>query len=165
MKETAVFLLQEVHIQEVLLLGFLFAAAWVDYKTKAFPLWFLLVGAAVGLCLRMGAFFVFASLSAAAGGVGAWGKDLLLSFLPGVLLLLVTKVSRQQVGAGDGLLLLAAGTFLRSRFTWGLFLASLFIAAIVSVGLLLGKKKGRKQAVAFAPFVLAGYIGTLALGG
>ena len=73
----------------------------------------------------------------------------LLSLLPGAGFLTLSYISREQVGYGDGLLLLTFGVL-----TLGLILCS------VLCGVLLMRKKIRKQdSIPLVPFLLLGFVG------
>ena len=76
----------------------------------------------------------------------------------GLVMLLIGYASRQALGYGDGLLMAAAGTYLGWAGTLVLLLCSLMVAAVTSMALLAAKKKSRKDRIAFAPFVLAGFV-------
>ena len=68
----------------------------------------------------------------------------LLSLLPGAGFLTLSYISREQVGYGDGLLLLTVGIILCS----------------VLCGVLLMRKKIRKQdSIPLVPFLLLGFVG------
>lgn len=79
--------------------------------------------------------------------------------LPGVLLLVLGKVTRQQVGYGDGLVVVIMGLLLMDRETVAILLAGLFLCAIVSMGLFFrnGLERGRGLRLPFLPFLAAGY--------
>jgi prepilin signal peptidase PulO-like enzyme (type II secretory pathway) len=90
--------------------------------------------------------------------------DVLLSLLPGAAMLFLSYVTREGIGYGDGLIILAAGPAL------GIYdlLASLVTAAVLSglfSGILLAiKRANRKTQIAFAPFVAIGCFASMALG-
>ena len=78
----------------------------------------------------------------------------LLSLLPGAGFLTLSYISREQVGYGDGLLLLTVGIWLGFGQTLGLILCS------VLCGVLLMRKKIRKQdSIPLGPFLLLGFVG------
>ena len=73
----------------------------------------------------------------------------LLSLLPGAGFLTLSYISREQVGYGDGLLLLTVGIWLGFGQTFG-----------VLCGVLLMRKKIRKQdSIPLVPFLLLGFVG------
>lgn len=90
--------------------------------------------------------------------------DVLLSLLPGAAMLFLSYVTREGIGYGDGLIILAAGPAL------GIYdlLASLVTAAALSglfSGILLAiKRANRKTQIAFAPFVAIGCFASMTLG-
>lgn len=121
-------------------------AAFFDARTKKIPLWMIGVTAAVSMLA--GALFLKNGTCNA--------QELAASLMPGALLLLVALVTREAVGYGDGLLLLAAGPL----FGWQKMLlcipAALLLTTLVSVVLLACKKADRKTRIPFVPFLAAG---------
>jgi leader peptidase (prepilin peptidase) / N-methyltransferase len=76
------------------------------------------------------------------GGGSMW----LISLIPGVL------------GGGDVKLMFALGLFLGFKGILNAMVIAFFLASFVSIGLLLLKKLGRKDVIAFGPFLAAGTI-------
>ena len=137
-------------LSAVILLLILFAAAFMDFRSGQLSLWFLLGAMAAGLMLQI---FV--------GRVSV--KTLLLGIIPGGVLFLIALLTKQAIGYGDCLLLLVTGIFLGLTYTMLLFFISLLFAGGASILLLSIKKRKRKEALAFAPFMLAGYVRVLIL--
>ena len=137
-------------LPKVVLLLILFAAAFMDHRSGQLSLWFLLGSMAAGLLLRL-----------FAGRVSI--KTLLLGIIPGAVLFLIALLTKQAIGYGDSLLLLVTGIFLGLTQTILLFLISLLFAGGASILLLTIKNRKRKEALAFAPFMLAGYVSVLLL--
>lgn len=81
-------------------------------------------------------------------------QGLLLSFLPGLLLLLPVAAQKHWIGAGDGLVFLGYGAFAGIEKTLeALFLSSVF-AAVWALFLLFYKKQ-EEEVFPFIPFVFA----------
>lgn len=86
---------------------------------------------------------------------------LLTAILPGCILLMTGKLTRQEVGYGDGILLLVCGLCLGGKNAILLFVSGLFLMFPVSLILLLSGKADRRAELPFAPFLLAAYLGWL----
>ena len=67
------------------------------------------------------------------------------------------------MGFGDVKLLGVVSLFCGLSWTYSCFLYGLIAAALASVYLLAVKKAGRKYQIAFAPYLLAGYLITAVL--
>lgn len=85
-------------------------------------------------------------------------KDLFCSSIPGVLLCMLSKVSRGSVGMGDGILVMVMGIYIgiyRIIITaaWAFFLALFW-----GIGLLCLGKKNKQYAFPFIPFLMLGYL-------
>ena len=65
-------------------------------------------------------------------------------------------LSKEQIGYGDGLVLIAAGALLGVRMNLFMFLFGLFFAALKGIWLMMTKKANRKTKMAFVPFLLPG---------
>lgn len=137
-------------INESTLLVFLALAGWIDRKTLMLPVSLLAAGALAGVLINT--LTGQKSILDMAAGTGI-----------GLVMLLIGYASRQALGYGDGLLMAAAGAYLGCMGTIALLLCSLLIAAITSMALLAARKKNRKDRIAFAPFVLAGFVAMKAL--
>ena len=81
---------------------------------------------------------------------------LLLSLAPGAFLLAVSILTRGQAGAGDALLLCAAGTWSGAQSMLLCLFGALFFLSVLSVVFQLLKKPVREMP--FVPFLLAGFL-------
>ncbi|MDE7325839.1 MAG: hypothetical protein K2N63_06140 [Lachnospiraceae bacterium] len=119
----------------VLLVGF----GIVDIRKKSLsvPVLVLVLGAAVLFRLLWD------------GGIVAGGAGLLSGFL----ICAVGKISRGQIGMGDGFLLAVTGMLLGFWKNMELFLTGLFFCAVFSAGILIFFRKGRGYQVPFVPFL------------
>lgn len=128
---------------KILCMGTLAAAAYSDMKTKRVPLW------TVALLTSFGILEVVMTLT---DRTGTW-TEVLLSMAPGLLLFGLSLMSAHAVGAGDGLLLAAAGPVFGLRGIAVMLMIALGMSALVSVVLLLTKKADRKARIPFVPFL------------
>ncbi|MBR5969244.1 MAG: prepilin peptidase [Lachnospiraceae bacterium] len=118
-------------------------AAWSDLKTKRIPYW---TAALLGCCSAVQVTMALTDKTESL-------YMLLLSVLPGLLLLGLSVMSRGAVGAGDGLLLAAAGPVFGLKEILTLLMIALLLSAVVSAVLLLLKKADRKARIPFVPFL------------
>ena len=72
-------------------------------------------------------------------------------------MMMLSAATRGNVGMGDGILLVVTGVYLGGSENLALFMMGLLLSALWSLGLLLLKKKGRKEEIAFVPFLLLSY--------
>ena len=119
-----------------------------DWKYFALPMWLLLAGLLGG---AMGA--VNSVLVGEASVINAG-----MAFLPGVVALLLAYITREQIGYGDGLLLLAMGGCVGLRQTVIIVGLALGASFLVSVVLVLLKKAERTQKLPFVPFLFVGWM-------
>lgn len=80
-------------------------------------------------------------------------------FIPGILLLLLGKLSREAVGYGDGSIVLVLGLYLSFWKILGILVTASVLAGLWAVGLLVFRKAGK--AIPFVPFLLMGFLGGL----
>ena len=90
--------------------------------------------------------------------------DILLSLLPGALLLLLSFISREGIGYGDGLIILAAGPALGFYDLLTTLMTAIILSGLFSGILLIFKKAKRNTRIAFAPFLAVGCAVATALG-
>ena len=84
--------------------------------------------------------------------------EVLLSFLPGIIFLLIAKISKEKIGYGDGWLFLIIACWMEARETWILWQLSLFISSVFSFILIIIKKCNVKSSIAFIPFIWLGHL-------
>ncbi|MBR0165065.1 MAG: prepilin peptidase [Lachnospiraceae bacterium] len=137
---------------KLLCLMFLIIAAVADIRTKKISMVWIactaflsVVSAAVALTDRTGTI-----------------RGILAAMLPGAGLVLLSVLSRQSVGAGDGLLLAATGPVFGWRLALTGLMTAFFLSAIVSAVLLISGKAGRKTRIPFVPF-LASAMGVMTI--
>lgn len=78
--------------------------------------------------------------------------------LIGAFVMGVSKLTKGNIGMGDGLLLCVTGVYLGFYRNLELFLTALCAAAIWGMILIVLKKAGRKTELPFVPFMLMAYI-------
>ena len=119
-----------------------------DWKYLGLPVWLLLAGIMGGI---LGALYSLFGEDASVISVG-------MAFLPGVIALILSYITKEQIGYGDGLILLAMGGCLGMRQAMMIVGIALGASFVVSVALVLLRKAGRNQKLPFVPFLFAGWI-------
>ena len=77
----------------------------------------------------------------------------------GVVLMIISILSRQNIGLGDGLLLTVCGLYLGFEMNLVLFWLATMMAGLLGIVLRFVLKKGKKYRMAFVPILsLAGII-------
>ena len=136
------------------LLSILIAISFIDYDEQIIPdglLLILLSGATIYKLLNY--FLLKLPLK-------LW--DNIFGFLIGfTLFFLIALISKGSMGGGDIKLIALLGLILGLKKTLLNILLSFIIGAIVSIVLLLTKRKGRKDAIPFGPFINIGFLITL----
>lgn len=84
--------------------------------------------------------------------------ELAAGVMPGVFLLALAVCTRESVGIGDGLVLLALGGFIGVARAVAVLGMALLLAAALSLWLLLWKKAKRKTELPFLPCLCGGYL-------
>lgn len=133
-------------IREGILLAFLGLNAVSDIKTKKILVW------------SAGVFGIFGI------AYGLTTKDLTLSqaliaLLPGIIFLLISKVTNESMGYGDGIIVLVMGIYISIQKLIGSLVLALIFAAIWSIVLVVFFRKKKQEEFPFVPFVLLGYLG------
>lgn len=127
-------------------------AVW-DIKKLALPRVWLSGGMVVSFCLALYGYFT---------GKGSIVEGL-VACLPGIISLFVSLLTREQIGYGDGAVLVILGGLLGSNVTWMIWLTGLGMVFVVGILLLVTGKGNGKTKIPFLPFLLLGYL--LAAGG
>ena len=87
--------------------------------------------------------------------MGVW---MMVSLLPGLLVLAFAKLSKEKIRYGDGLILLALGCYLNIEEMALVCMIAVCFAGILALILLVFFHKGRNYVIPFVPFLLCGYV-------
>jgi leader peptidase (prepilin peptidase)/N-methyltransferase len=132
---------------------FLLAAAWEDGREKAVSVWLFQAAGMAGLILAL--------------LQGDIGRERLLSCMIGVVLLLLSRLTGEAIGNGDGWFFVVSGLFLRACLNLKLLICGIFLNGIVCGGIYVwGWLRGRdykKKTVPFLPFLVPVWIGLVML--
>lgn len=85
-------------------------------------------------------------------GKGMSMEHFMVCMLPGMLFLLLSLLTGEKVGYGDGAVLLVMGLWTNGFFCMMVTCMAVFLSGLYSVYLLL---KGKKELIPFVPFLLA----------
>ena len=91
------------------------------------------------------------------------GKDIsvsnaIIGLAEGLLLILVSVMTKGQIGMGDGILLAACGLMLGGKDNMVMFFFACLSSAIVSVLIMIIKKADKKTTIPFVPFMIPGFL-------
>ncbi len=89
--------------------------------------------------------------------------DIAGGVLTGLMLLLVSRLSKGRIGTGDGLLLIVSGVLLGAVGNLMLLTIAFLLAAFFSIILLTFRKCRRDTELPFAPFLFGAFFITMAL--
>jgi leader peptidase (prepilin peptidase)/N-methyltransferase len=130
----------------MLILGvLLLICAIQDLTKKRVYLWVIGIGSALTfICLP---FIEKLSVANCIGGLAV-----------GLVTLMISKMTDGKIGVGDGILLCVTGIGLGFWNNLELFGIALFLAAVISIFLLLSRIVDRKKSIPFIPFLFAGYL-------
>ncbi len=140
----------------LLFLLFFLLCALHDSRTQNIPAGLFRLFLGIGLPLWLLRLSAAVRLAAPAAQL----SELLLSFLPGLLLLLLCRLTDHAVGSGDGLFLLIGGCYLSLTGLTLLLLTGIFLSGLAAILLLsLGRflrRSVRKSTIPFIPCMLPG---------
>ena len=111
-------------------------------KRMIFPL--MLIGTAVGGAVYKGLFLQDSWL---------W---IVFSFIPGMLILAASLISKEQIGKGDALAVFASGAWSGALDIWKVMLLSSLFTAVFA-GIIWIKKKKNAE-LPYVPFLTAGFL-------
>lgn len=138
-------------IKSIVFLLYLIVLSIFDWKERKVPIVLLAAGTAIAAGYGMHA--CFQEMDNVANNI----MELCLGMVPGGFLLLMAWLTH-KIGYGDGVAMLAAGLVLGYKKCLVLLCFSMFLAALISVGLLLSRKAGSRTALPYLPFVAAAYL-------
>lgn len=88
---------------------------------------------------------------------GEWNEwQVILRFIPGILVLFAAWLTHETIGYGDGLVILCLGCFLELQEMVSVCIMAVTLAGVVALFLLLIIRKNKKTEIPFIPFLFAG---------
>lgn len=134
-----------------ILFFWLFGCTWADIKNKKISVSFIVAGFVV---------LVFCSLFYTQNlTIGSRFGGLML----GLCMLLLNRVTRNQIGVGDGLIISIIGIEMGFLVTAAILVYSLLITALYAIFLLVFRRVSNKATISYIPFVFISYLGVLFL--
>lgn len=129
------------HICLIIILGVICV---FDLKRKKIPVYMLIILAAAGIIsnFTVGEFDI---------------EKRMIAMLPGIILIIVSMVTKQQIGYGDGLIILIMGLYIDIDDILSIVLSSFLLSSIAAIILMTIFKKKKNFEMAFSPFLLIGY--------
>lgn len=134
-------------------MGMLGICSVEDWKEKKISLWKIKLYGSLILIYELWC------LTEKNGNLYAWFGRTLAGLIPGIVLLIISRLSGETIGFGDGYLILIVGFSMGFWSTIGVLgtaFAGAFAAAIYVV---LIKKRSRMTQIAFVPFLFLGMAG------
>lgn len=130
-----------VHICLIIILGVICV---FDIKRKKIPVYMLIILAAAGIIsnFTVGEFDI---------------EKRIIAMLPGMILLIVSMITKQQIGYGDGMIILIMGLYIDIDDILSIVLSSFLLSSIAAIILMTVFKKKKNFEMAFSPFLLIGY--------
>ena len=130
-----------VHICLIIILGVICV---FDIKRKKIPVYMLIILAAAGIIsnFTVGEFDI---------------EKRIIAMLPGMILLIVSMITKQQIGYGDGMIILIMGLYIDIDDILSIVLSSFLLSSIAAIILMTIFKKKKNFEMAFSPFLLIGY--------
>ena len=130
-----------VHICLIIILGVICV---FDIKRKKIPVYMLIVLAAAGIIsnFTVGEFDI---------------EKRIIAMLPGIILLIVSMITKQQIGYGEGLIILIIGLYIDIDDILSIVLSSFLLSSIAAIILMTVFKKKKNFEMAFSPFLVIGY--------
>ncbi len=121
-----------------------------DIKSKKIPIVLFIIGGFLSVIDIM--------MQSILGNISEVLPGKLIGLLPGVFLLLLSRLTNEKVGEGDGILLMILGVMLGFDSILIISCTALFLQSIVACFLLVVKKADKQTKIPYVPFLLAGFI-------
>lgn len=140
-----------------LLAGLLGICAFYDIRNHLVPVGLIFLGGIIGLVLYVLQYVDDRTTF----GIGS----LLGGMAFGGIFCLLSKITKEKIGIGDGVLLVTSGIFLGFYQNMCMTLYAFFLVAFYSAILLLVKKVNSKTELPFVPFLFLTFSGMILSGG
>jgi len=84
--------------------------------------------------------------------------ELFIAFIPGIVMILLAKISNEQIGYGDGMIVLLIGLFLNIHILVGIILCAVFLAGLMGAILFIFRNRFKTKGIPFLPFIFVSYL-------
>ena len=165
--QSAAFILGFLHYRASLLdtlrwqtaIGLIIPVAAIDLRKRIIPNYFVLIGLVCALV------FLAAQILTADGfGLHLVGPAFIGALVGGGVFFLASLFVKDGIGAGDIKMFLMLGLLLALKGVFAVLLYSMVISALVSIVLLISRKRGAKDVLPLAPFTAIGVTLAIILG-
>lgn len=136
---------------------FLVIGSGFDLKRKSIPKIYIYLW---GGCSFL--YLVFASVIKNNIGIVT---SAIIGIIPGAVVLFLAFASKEQIGWGDGWVILFMGIFVGAKKVCGAVFAAFVLLTLVIIILLLARRVKRKSTIPFIPFLLVGQFVVICIGG
>lgn len=135
-------------VVKILVIAMLSITSIMDLRCKKINLFLLIPFLICGIICNL--YYQLLPITSLAGGVGI-----------GIVLLIISFVTRGKIGSGDGVILMVTGLFLGFYDNLLLLLSATFLSAIVGAFILCIKGMNKNYEIPFIPFLLISFAGGL----
>lgn len=122
---------------------FMIQAAYTDIKKKEVNLILCLAFMLIALCIN--------GINLVRGLVKM--NEILLSVVPGVLLLIISKITNQSIGVGDSVVAVVIGLLIGFEKTVVVLMIGFMVSAFISILLMVFKKVNKNHELPFVPIL------------
>lgn len=140
-------------VKLLLLMGILAAAAIIDLKKTIIPNFLIIFGLIVRVLIYVIELLFYNNIF-----VPQLISDVIGFAIGFGILFIASVVSKGALGFGDVKLFGLIGLMSGAICTYSTLVFCLLLSTIASIGLMIAKKKNRKDSIPFGPFVFVGYI-------
>lgn len=135
-------------VVKILVIAMLSITSIMDLRCKKINLFLLIPFLMSGIICNL--YYQLLPITSLVGGVGI-----------GIVLLIISFVTRGKIGSGDGVILMVTGLFLGFYDNLLLLLSATFLSAIVGAFILCIKGMNKNYEIPFIPFLLISFAGGL----
>lgn len=135
-------------VVKILVIAMLSITSIMDLRCKKINLFLLIPFLMSGIICNL--YYQLLPITSLVGGVGI-----------GIVLLIISFVTRGKIGSGDGVILMVTGIFLGFYDNLLLLLSATFLSAIVGAFILCIKGMNKNYEIPFIPFLLISFAGGL----
>lgn len=130
-------------------IAYLSVLSILDIRFRKMPVWLLVVGGIVGIGYQIWRWVKGDSISIVLIGSGV---------IVGLIFLVISKITGQALGYGDGIIILILGIYLGFWDLSVVLMVAFFAASVMAMVLIVVKRGKRKRTMPFVPFLCIGYV-------
>jgi len=135
-------------MNSIIITGYLLWGSWQDIRKRKISCNYLLFGGIGGIIAGILSFLK-----------GNWLlSKWLVAFLPGIIILMIARITKEKIGTGDGWVLVVLANYMNLQEVCMLLQTAIILVVLFALLLICGRRVSKDYPIPFLPFLWIAYM-------